>query len=74
MARLTKKIKSPLIFAHVRAAYPGIPTTQDNTHPFTFSRYLFMHNGTIGGWKQIRFVYTALLQKNWSHLELKLES
>ena len=45
---------SPVIFAHVRAAYPGMPVSEQNCHPFQFGRYLWMHNGVVGGFNCIR--------------------
>lgn len=36
--RLACKITSPLVFAHVRAAYPGMPVSEQNCHPFQASR------------------------------------
>jgi predicted glutamine amidotransferase len=54
LARLSTKIVSPVIFAHVRAAYPGMPVSEQNCHPFQFGRYLWMHNGVVGGFNCIR--------------------
>ncbi|KAG2445688.1 hypothetical protein HXX76_000296 [Chlamydomonas incerta] len=54
LSRLACKIVSPLVFAHVRAAYPGMPVSEQNCHPFQFSRYMWMHNGVVGGFAQIR--------------------
>lgn len=54
LGRLSCKIVSPLVFAHVRAAYPGMPVSEQNCHPFQFSRYLWMHNGVLGGFMKIR--------------------
>ena len=34
LGRLACKITSPLVFAHVRAAYPGMPVSEQNCHPF----------------------------------------
>jgi glutamine amidotransferase len=42
-----------LFFAHVRAS-TGTATTRANCHPFRFGRWLFMHNGQIGGWQRLR--------------------
>ncbi|RHY89413.1 hypothetical protein DYB35_002142 [Aphanomyces astaci] len=42
---LTRPRSSPLFFAHVRAASIGSLTSETNCHPFTFDKYLFMHNG-----------------------------
>ncbi|GLC44069.1 hypothetical protein PLESTB_000932700 [Pleodorina starrii] len=54
LSRLACKIVSPLVFAHVRAAYPGMPVSEQNCHPFQFSRYMWMHNGVVAGFAQIR--------------------
>lgn len=40
LARLARKLRSPLLFAHVRAAYPGMPVFEGNCHPFVFGRYM----------------------------------
>ncbi|KAF7342996.1 N-terminal nucleophile aminohydrolase [Mycena venus] len=45
---------STAIFAHVRAASGNTAITDTNCHPFQFGRYLFMHNGMVGGFALIR--------------------
>ncbi|HEV7372127.1 class II glutamine amidotransferase [Arenibaculum sp.] len=50
---LADQIRSPLFFAHVRAS-TGTATARVNCHPFRFERWLFMHNGKIGGWRTVR--------------------
>lgn len=52
--RLASKLESGLIFAHVRAAYPGMPVSEQNCHPFAHGDYIFMHNGVIAGFLEIR--------------------
>ena len=59
--RLATKLESGLIFAHVRAAYPGMPVSEQNCHPFQWGRYLFMHNGVIAGFMDIRRTLLASL-------------
>jgi len=49
-----------LFFAHVRAA-TGTPITRPNCHPFACGRWLFMHNGSIGGWSRLRRQVEALI-------------
>lgn len=51
---LAKKIYSPCMFAHVRAASPGLTVEEVNSHPFWYGQLMFMHNGVLGGYKQIR--------------------
>ena len=45
----------------VRAAMPGMPVSEQNCHPFQWSRYLFMHNGVVGGFMRIRRALLATL-------------
>ena len=54
LKRLAEHVKSPCFFAHVRAASPGMRVTEENCHPFQFGRYLWMHNGGIEGFHQIK--------------------
>jgi len=53
LRHLCRHIRSHLFFAHVRAS-TGTPVTRPNCHPFTHGRWMFMHNGQIGAWSQIR--------------------
>ena len=46
-------IKSPLFFTHIRAAI-GSAVQQTNCHPFRHGRWLFMHNGFIEGYLDLR--------------------
>lgn len=50
---LARQIKSGLFFAHVRAS-TGTATTRANCHPFAHGSWMFMHNGKIGGWDNLR--------------------
>lgn len=50
---LSQTLKSRLFFAHVRAATAG-GIARQNCHPFRHGRYLFMHNGQVGGYAQLR--------------------
>lgn len=57
---LCRLVRSSIFFAHVRAA-TGTATMRANCHPFTFGRWMFMHNGQIGGYARIRRKLEALL-------------
>lgn len=46
-------VQSRLFFAHVRAA-TGTSIARQNCHPFKYGRWMFMHNGQIGGYARIR--------------------
>jgi glutamine amidotransferase len=50
---LSRTLRSRLFFAHVRAATAG-GISRQNCHPFRHGRHLFMHNGQIGGYAQLR--------------------
>ena len=50
---LCHTLRSPLFFAHVRAA-TGTAIARQNSHPFRHGRWMFMHNGQIGGYGQLR--------------------
>lgn len=54
LKRLAEHVKSPCFFAHVRAASPGMRVTEENCHPFQYGRYLWMHNGGIEGFREIK--------------------
>jgi glutamine amidotransferase len=57
---LCDQVRSRLFFAHVRAA-TGTATTRANCHPYTVGRFLFMHNGQVGGYRHIRRKVEALI-------------
>jgi len=50
---LCRQIRAPLFFGHVRAS-TGTATARANCHPFRHGRWLFMHNGMIGGFDRLR--------------------
>ncbi|HEY6277910.1 MAG TPA: class II glutamine amidotransferase [Streptosporangiaceae bacterium] len=50
---LAGHVTSPLFFAHIRAAI-GSAVQQTNCHPFRYGRWLWMHNGYIGGFATIK--------------------
>ncbi len=54
LRNLSRKIYSPLIFAHIRAASPGSLVEEVNSHPFECGRLMFMHNGLVGDFAKIR--------------------
>lgn len=53
LRELAAHIESPLFLAHVRAAI-GSPVQQSNCHPFRRGRWLFVHNGYLGGFHAVR--------------------
>ncbi len=51
---LSLSIEATRVFAHVRAATPGLAVQESNSHPFRHGRFLFMHNGTVRGFRHLR--------------------
>ena len=50
---LARHVESHLFLAHIRAAI-GSPVQQSNCHPFRHHRWLFVHNGLISGFPEMR--------------------
>jgi predicted glutamine amidotransferase len=57
---LARTLRSRLFFAHVRAA-TGTSIARQNSHPFRHGKWLFMHNGQIGGYAMVRRALEARL-------------
>jgi predicted glutamine amidotransferase len=53
LRELSSEVESPLFFAHVRSS-TGTSVQQTNCHPFRHGKFLFMHNGEINGWAQMK--------------------
>ena len=51
--RLCEQIESPMFLAHVRAAIGG-DVSRANCHPFRHGKWLFLHNGGIGGFSAMK--------------------
>jgi len=67
LLNLTAKIQSPCFFAHVRSASAG-GVTNFNCHPFVFGDWMFMHNGEIHNFTQLKRHMRHLLEDdiyNW---------
>ncbi len=54
LRRLAARISSRCIFAHVRAATPGMSVSELNCHPFLHRHYLWMHNGRVEAFRKLR--------------------
>ncbi|KAH8551681.1 glutamine amidotransferase [Umbelopsis sp. PMI_123] len=63
LIRLAEKIKSPLVFAHVRASTAGT-VTETNCHPFQYGRLMFMHNGGVAQFDRIKRRLIATLKED----------
>lgn len=53
LRELSAEIESPLFLAHVRAS-TGTAVQETNCHPFRHGKWLFMHNGLIEGFAQVK--------------------
>ncbi|MGZ4281449.1 MAG: class II glutamine amidotransferase [Gaiellaceae bacterium] len=53
LRNLAAHIRSPLVFAHIRAAI-GSAVQETNCHPFRYGKWLFMHNGFIGDFAKVK--------------------
>ncbi|GAB2721058.1 class II glutamine amidotransferase [Kitasatospora kifunensis] len=51
---LSTHVRSSLFFAHVRASSPGTAVQESNCHPFRHGRWLWMHNGGINRFPELR--------------------
>ncbi|MGN6330633.1 MAG: class II glutamine amidotransferase [Motilibacteraceae bacterium] len=50
---LAAHVRSPLMLAHIRAS-SGSAVQQTNCHPFRLGRWLWMHNGLVSGFAQVK--------------------
>ena len=53
LRELTRSVRSPLFFSHVRAAVAP-PIQQTNCHPFRYKNWMFMHNGYLADFSQVK--------------------
>lgn len=54
LQNLSTKTRAGHLFAHVRAASPGMAVTDTNVHPFAYDRFMWMHNGLVSGFQSIK--------------------
>jgi glutamine amidotransferase len=53
LRELSAQIRSGLIFAHIRAS-TGTPVQQTNCHPFRHGKWIWMHNGQIARFSEVK--------------------
>lgn len=53
LRELTSQVETRLLFAHVRAS-TGTPVQRSNCHPFRHGNWLWMHNGLIRGFHDLK--------------------
>jgi len=66
---LSHQIRSGLFLAHVRAS-TGTATARSNCHPFSHGKWLFMHNGQIGGYDRLRRKLEGLIDDDYYQYRL----
>ena len=54
LSEIAESTDTHLLFAHIRAASPGLRVSEANCHPFRCGRFLFMHNGGVAGFSKIK--------------------
>jgi predicted glutamine amidotransferase len=53
LRELGDHVESPLVFAHIRAS-SGSPVQLTNCHPYRHGKWLWMHNGLIRDFKEVK--------------------
>jgi glutamine amidotransferase len=53
LRNLAQHIESPIFLAHIRSS-TGTPVQETNCHPFRYGRWLWMHNGSIRQFHEIK--------------------
>ena len=67
LSRLAAKTTSSLIFAHVRATTEG-SLSDSNCHPFSYKSLMWMHNGNIACWRQVKRDLVVSIGKRWFNI------
>lgn len=76
MHTMAGKISSDIILAHVRGASEGMPVAITNTHPFSWQRYAFMHNGAVDEFRSRFFpeLFNDIHPSLWPHIKGNTDS
>ncbi|AII06259.1 MULTISPECIES: class II glutamine amidotransferase [Rhodococcus] len=53
LREIAGQVRTPMLLAHVRAS-TGTPVQRSNCHPFRHGRWLWVHNGALRGFHEIR--------------------
>ncbi|CAN8064824.1 unnamed protein product [Agarophyton chilense] len=64
LGSIAEKIYTHVLFAHVRAASPGLDVSETTCHPFRFGRFLWMHNGGVGNFSAVRRLLLPTLDEH----------
>lgn len=68
MQNLAAKTRASHVFAHVRAASSGMHVMEANVHPFSYDRFMWMHNGGVAGFHHIRRKLRASLKDEFDDM------
>nr|BFE56882.1 class II glutamine amidotransferase [Dactylosporangium thailandense] len=61
LRELARSVRSGLFLAHIRAS-TGTPVQQTNCHPFRHGRWLWLHNGRIRGYTELKRTLTLAVE------------
>ena len=67
LRQLCRVTRSDCVFAHIRAASPGLPVIESNCHPFCWRDLAFMHNGRIAEFRRLKRTLQADLSDEAFH-------
>lgn len=72
---IAQRLHATHLFAHIRAASPGMPTQDSNCHPFGHGRFQFMHNGFMENFCRFRRrLQNGLSDQAWEGIEGSTDS
>lgn len=72
---LAEKLRTGLLFAHVRAATTGMLVTELNCHPFRHGELLWMHNGRVAQFTRIkRRLRASLTDDRYAFIQVTTDS
>ena len=70
LQNLAVKVRASCLFAHVRAASPGMAVMESNVHPFAYDRFMWMHNGSVAGFERIKRALRESLKDEFYNMVL----
>jgi glutamine amidotransferase len=74
LRELSSQVSTRLLFAHVRAS-TGTPVQRSNCHPFRYDSWLWMHNGLVRGFHELkRELAFAVDPSLYTHIEGSTDS
>lgn len=75
MESIAQRLSSSRVFAHIRAASPGLPVQDTNCHPYGHGRFQFMHNGDLANFRTFkRRLQSGLSEVAWNGIEGSTDS